>query len=142
MPKVTNEKYAKFLRKEIIEPMRRKEFEEKLNLIKHKSPTEARVLLILLWSTAARPNEILALRSRNFSKQDSHLLVKLKGSKGSYERQASLSLNDALVKEVWKYVQSFHELQVLFPSFITPGNRLSILKTYYKKQDGVKTNLE
>lgn len=144
LPKIKDPRYAPLLKGELIEPVERKAFLEGLEGIEHKSPTEARVLSILLWATGGRPNEVLRLTGGDFKRDQSFLQLHIKGSKGGVSRILSMPLKDELTQEVVKYAFSRGELQYLFPSFIsrTPRKTTSASFTVKDKLTGQKSRVK
>lgn len=108
MEKITNEKYKAFLQGQMIETIPRKEFIEKMDAAEFKTDgfkKAFRCCAILLWMTAARPNEILRLQAKDLIKSGERLKVRIKGSKGGYEDAIPLPMNDKLVQEVWDFTK-------------------------------------
>lgn len=136
MPFITNEKYRAFLKGGMIELVPRDTFIEKLNgarFGKEGMLPQFRSYCILLWMTAARPNEVLRLQAKDITKKDSFLVIRLKGSKGGYEGEIRLPLKDKLVEEVWNFSKDkfddFYLFWMLKSKSIMKGvNRVSMKK--------------
>lgn len=139
---VKNERYRAFLEKRIVPVIDRAVFLPLLDKIDYpKSPREARALAILLWMTAARPNEILRLKRDNVQARGTQIVFDLPGSKGSEARTILLPKNNALVKEVWAYISVRFPSMLLFPSFYSSSVRTSTsIKTrkWKEKETGIE----
>lgn len=148
MPKTTNERYKKYLNRQIVEPIGKQQFKELLNQVEHNNLAEARALCILLWTTAARPNEAIRLTRDDIRKDTSSLWIDLPDSKGSLSRTIELPVRDEVVKELWQYVSQIFSGIVLFPHFYTFTHRGKIqkrnkkgeLKLYYGTNNKGYTN--
>jgi len=135
--KVKNEKYQAFLKGELMETITRTEFDELLERVKHPQQDQARCLAILIWMTAARPSEILRLTGKDFVKERSYLIIKIKGSKGGFARPIPLPYKDTLVKEVWGYVKDkFPEMFVFWAFRSSSKKRKATVKIKKKMPDG------
>lgn len=128
-PKVTSERYKSYLNRQKIEPIDSKKFTEMLEKVQHANKKEARALCILLWATAARPNEILRLTNDKVFKEKNLLSIQLLGSKGSLPRTIDLPLSHPLIKEVWAYSKMVPPNLRLFGNFYSKFQRFSIQKT-------------
>lgn len=131
--KVKNPYYKAFLKGDLIYEIRREDFIMVLDNIIHEYQDQARAMLILLWCTGARPNEILRLTTDRFIKTDKYLDVKVPGSKGSMERMIRLPLKDPLIVEVWEYVKQYPNRFFLFFFFRSKAVRYGVTKTYKRK---------
>jgi integrase len=121
---VKNERYRAFLEKRIVPVIDRTVFLPLLERIDYpKSPKEARALVILLWETGARPNEILRLKRDDVQLKKPYLLINMPGSKRSNPRPILLSANTVFIKEVWKYISVRFPGMLLFPSFYSSSIR-------------------
>lgn len=128
MPITTNERYKKFLARQIVEPINKEEFKALLGTIESRHLREARALCILLWTTGARPNEAVRLHRDNLSRKDSSLWIDLPGSKGSLARTIELPVKNDLVAELWEYVSLIFPGLLLFPHFVSAKHRPRIQK--------------
>jgi hypothetical protein len=107
-----------------------KQLLEALPGIKHKYKDEARVLVILLWTSAARPNEVLKLLRKDIKVTGENLKVMFTGSKGSNPRELSFPLSCPEINEAWLFAQKLYDWQPLFPHFVS---KCKIPYTYYWK---------
>lgn len=111
---IKNKLYTRFLKEGIIETIGEEDIIKALDKIQGRHKIEARALLICLYYTGARPNEVLRLVGRDLIKKGSYLLVKIKGSKGGLPRTLHLPLRLPLIKELYKYALSMHEDAYIF----------------------------
>jgi len=97
-----------------------KHIEEALkNVKKCKHAKEGAALLLLLYYTGARPNEVLNLRAKDVVKKQNHLLVSLRGSKGGLPRTIHLPFARRLVKKIYDYVCTVYDELFLFHNYRT-----------------------
>lgn len=131
--KIKNPYYKAFINGDLIYEIRREDFEIVLDELQHQYQDQAKSLLILLWATGARPNEVLRLTGKHFIKTDKYLDVKLPGSKGSMARMVRLPLKDSLIQLVWEYVKTIPGSMYCFYFFRSRAKRYGVTKTYTKK---------
>jgi integrase len=111
-----------------------------ISSIKSKYKKQARALIITMYYTGAKPNEVLQLKAKDIYKEKSYIVVNIKGSKGSRERKMYLRYKHKLIKELYKYACSIPEDIILFYKFrnryIKNDSNISItdrLRYYFKK---------
>jgi integrase len=95
----------------------REDFINILSNIEHKQQAEARTMVILLWLSASRPNEILNLKRSDVSFSNNKLTITFPASKGSNSKTFTLPLTDKLIQETWKYIQKKWDWEYLFAHF-------------------------
>jgi integrase len=106
---IKNVNYRNFLDQGIIETLNEKQLCMALDKIRGKRCRyikEARVFLILLYYSGARPNEILNLKAKNASNDGVYLKVLVPGSKKGLPRSLYFQLKKPLVKECLEYCLS------------------------------------
>lgn len=101
--KIKNKHYRQFLDEGLIETLSEKQIKAILDNIKGRNVSEGRAIVIALYYTGARPNEVLSLKSKDFTIKGSYLLVHLKGSKGGLPRTLYLPMRKPLVKELYNW---------------------------------------
>lgn len=112
-----------------------------LEQVEHpKYQLEARVFVIVLWSSAARPNEVLNLKRTDAKKQGNNLLITFPGSKGSNARTLTFPLSSPLVMEAWKFIQKKWDWEHLFAHFRT--DRTKSHTTKIKIVTNIETGLK
>lgn len=142
MGKVTNQYYKAFLDGFLINEISRQDINLVLQQLQHQHQEQAEVLLILAWSTGARPNEYLRLTPEHFSRSKDFLEIKLPSSKGSSARTISMfrylkdtDEEDPLTKKVFDYQRKLFPKQYLFWFFRSDAMRVGVTKRY-KRKDG------
>jgi integrase len=126
--KINNINYRKFLDEGIIHTLDELEIEKALNNIKGKYQIEARSLLIDLYYTGARPNEVLQHKAKDYSIEGSYLKIKVIGSKGGLPRTIYLPLRLKLVSELKRYSTSLFEDMLIYPHYLGSYNRIKQTK--------------
>lgn len=114
MKKVTNTHYRKFLDEGFIDLLTADHIAAALANIHGKNVKEGRALLITLYYTGARPNEVLRLKCKDFQKKGSHLSINLVPSKGGRPRTFQISLKKRFVTELWQYVSFWQPDMIAF----------------------------
>ena len=116
--KIKNERYNKFLDHQEIELITEAEIQYVINNIQGNHVREARSLIITLFYTGARPNEILKIKGKNVIKEDANYLsILVPGSKGGNSRKIFLNYRKDLIKELYNYVTSIDPERYLFWNF-------------------------
>lgn len=130
MPKkITNPNYRKFLDEGVIEPISEAELKIALrNAGQGKHGREARALLIALYYTGARPNEVLDMKAKDVKKDKSYVLVNLPASKGGLPRTLYLQYSNKLVKELYKYATGVFPDMLMFYHFRSSYERVKKLE--------------
>lgn len=100
---IKNKHYRKFLDEGIIKLIDINDIRKVLDNIKGNHKREARALIICLYYTGARPNEILKLCGKDFKRSKSHLVINIKGSKRGLPRPIRLSFSRPFVTELYKF---------------------------------------
>lgn len=127
--KIVNENYRKFLDEGVIDTISEEQLRQALNQIKGKNSREARALLIALYYTGARPNEILSMKAKDVTKEkNSYIKLKIKGSKGGLTRTIPLSYKNDLVREIYSFATATFPEMLLFYNFIGRYERTVVLK--------------
>jgi site-specific recombinase XerD len=139
MVKIKNSNYRKFLDEGEIQILSPDMIEEALNNINKEKRyiKEKRAFLIASYFSGARPNETLRLKPIDFSKEDSYILVKFKGSKRGLSRTIYLRYSNPMVKELWKYSRTIFDNAYLFYHLWSNYKRKKIDKygkVYYLKE--------
>ena len=133
--KITNPNYRRFLDKGIIFHISEENIKAVINGIEHRYRKEARSLVIALYYTGARPNEILKIKGKDITRDNRNILIVCPPSKGGLPRTVTLPFKLKLVKELYDYSQSTMPEALLFWHF--KGH--SVVKT--KTQKGIKLNI-
>lgn len=127
--KITNSNYRRFLDKGEIEPINEEQIKTALNNIKGRYRREGRALLIALYFTGARPNEVLQIRGKDIKKEGPHITVQVKGSKRGLSRKIYLPYKNELVKELLQYARSLFSEMLIFHHYKNNYPRRTITKT-------------
>lgn len=144
MGKVKNQFYKEFLEGYLINEISRQDINVVLNNITNQYLDQARVLVIIAWTSGARPNEYLRLTPEHFSRSTEFLEIKFPSSKGSSARTISLPRylkdgeeEDPLTSEVHTYVRKLFNSQYLFWHFRSDAIRHGVVKRYVRR-DGTE----
>lgn len=132
MPKIKNKLYKQFLEQNYLEPFTEQDLIKGLNNIKSKYLKEARSLIILLYYTGARPNEVLRLVAADIykdNKNHKYLVVKIPSSKKGITRKLEFKLEKPLIKEVYTYAIGLYGDMFLFYHFMSKSTNLIKLKS-------------
>lgn len=135
--KITNQNYRKFLDEGIINFINEEHINQALTNIKGKHIKEARSLLISLYYTGARPNEVLRIRAKEVTRDGAHICVLVPGSKNGLPRTIRLSYSKPLVKELYGYACSLFPDMFLF--FNYKGN---YIRKVLKRNGEIKERVE
>lgn len=135
MGDVKNKFYKDFLEGFLLNEISRLDIIKVIDNINHKHIEQARVLIIIAWSTGSRPNEYLRLTPEYFSRSKEFLEIKMPSSKGSSARTISLpryiknsEAEDPLTKEIYDYVAVIAPNQWLFWFFRSQAKRYGVTK--------------
>jgi site-specific recombinase XerD len=131
--KITNKAYREFLDKGIIQTIDIEQLNKVLNNIEHKNKPLARIFVIILYYSGARPNEILLLKTDDIKKEGNYLTILLQGSKRGLPRKIYLQTKNPHIQEIEKYNQSLPPNYVLFNIFAN---------SYERKKKNNETRIE
>jgi len=141
MGEVKNQYYKDFLDGFLINEINREDIETVINNLDHQHQQQAEVLVIIAWTTGARPNEYLRLTPEHFSRTKEYLEIKLPSSKGSSARTISLPKkykhsddDDPLIMKIDDYVRRLLPQQYLFWFFRSDAIRHGVQKKYKNKK--------
>jgi len=135
MPEITSPDYKRFIDGKTIQTIPPEDLKIILDNIDHEHTKQARALVIMLWATGARPNEVLRLRGIDITKKTHYLDVDMPGSKGGTPRTIKLKLRgDILIRELWEYIQTIPAPIYLFYEFRSKRVRHGATYTTRKRQ--------
>ena len=117
MPKITNKNYKRFFDDGIITTLTEDNIRAALGNVQGKHIREGRALLLILYYTGARPNEVLNLRGKDIIKEDNYIVVKMPGSKRGKARSIYLPYRIVLAREIHKYSIGVFPDMFLFYNF-------------------------
>lgn len=117
MPEIRNKHYKQLLNENYIVTLSVEQIKQALDNIKEKYKSEGRALLIVLFYTGARPNEVLRLKANDITKEGSYIIIQMKGSKGGLPRPIELPYKFELIKELYKYSKSVFPEMYLFYNY-------------------------
>lgn len=138
MTQIKNKLYVQFLReKGEIKIINEDDINLVLESIKTKHRLEARALVICLYYTGARPNEVLRLKSSDVVRDGRYINVRVVGSKRGLTRKLRLPIKLNLVKEFYRYVEGTPPEKLLFFNFIGNYERVR-----YKKNGSISRRKE
>lgn len=126
--KITNKHYREFLDKGIIQILNETDIKKALKNVKGKYTRQGRSLIIILYYSGARPNEILNLRSKDIQKDGKNIAVYIQGSKGGLPRTLQFQHQKPLIKEFYDYATSLMDNAYLFYHYRSKRKRI------YKRQ--------
>lgn len=107
MKQIKNKRYRQFLDTGLFESITEADIETALQNIKGRYVKEGRALLIGLYYTGCRPNELLKLKSHDVKDESAtYYKILMKGSKGGLPRTIYLQKKKPLVKEFATYCLS------------------------------------
>lgn len=129
MPQIKNKNYRQFLDDGVISTLGEEEIKRALLNVKGKHIKEGRALIIMLYYTGARPNEVLQLQAKSISREKSYVLIQIPGSKGGLARPIYLPYRKDLVKEMYKYAIAIFPDQLLFYHYRNNYTRVRKLKS-------------
>jgi integrase len=136
--KILNKYYREFLSGGFLKSLSNEDIKIALDSIKGYNRLESRSLLIALYVTGARPNEVLNLKAGDIQKENNYIIFELKGSKGGNSRRVYFSIKKyPFLLELLKYSKSLMIGINLFYHFRQP-----YLRTYKLKNGEVKQRLE
>ncbi len=130
MPKITNKRYRQFLDEGIITPLTEQNIRAALNNIKGKYAREGKALLITLYYTGARPNEVLNLTGKDVLKEDSYIVIKMPRSKLGLPRPIYLPYRKELARIVYNYSMGVFPDMFLFFNYRSSCKRIVKGKEY------------
>lgn len=114
MPTITNKNYKLFFKEGIITPITEDHIKAALANIDGKYSREGRALLITMYYTGARPNEVLNLKGKDIVKEDSYIVFKMPASKGGLPRPVYLPYRKELAREAYQYATGVYQEMFLF----------------------------
>lgn len=82
-----------------------------------KNKAVSRALLITLYYTGARPNEVLRMTAKDIFKEDNHVVFKVPGSKGGLPRMIRVLTKHHLAVEALEFSKGFFPDMILFFKF-------------------------
>ena len=89
-----------------------------------KNVPMARALLITLYLTGARPNEVLKMRGEDIFREKNYIVFKLKGSKGGLPRLIRVPIKQNWALEAYNYAKSVFPDMLLYFKFRNKYKRI------------------
>ena len=137
MPKVTNKNFLEFKSTGMIRTISEEEISRALENVKGNFTRQGRALIVCLYYTGARPNEVLRLTRDDVRTEGSSLLIVIKGSKGGKSRTIELPRTRPLIRELDEYVKMIRPGLDLFGkyagnSIVRVVNKAGV-PVYYKR---------
>lgn len=120
---IKNPAYRQFLDKGLIDFVGEEEVKKMLSNIKHRHLKQARSLVICLYYTGARPNEVLRIKGKDVTKERGYIIVQTPASKNGLPRPIYLPFKKEMVKEFYKYVCGCFNDQYIFFNFMNRYKR-------------------
>lgn len=119
MTKIKNKNYREFLETGLINLINEDTIKKVLSRVEEGVyKRQARALIIALYYSGARPNEVLRMCAGDVQKKNSYVTLKVRGSKRGFSRIIYLSYNkNELVKEFIAYAMSIPHDMLLFWKF-------------------------
>jgi len=125
---IKNKQYRQFLDKGIITTLKEEQIEEVLKNLKSSYQKEGRAVVIALYYTGARPNEVLRLKPKDLSREKSYVKVELLPSKRGLPRTVYLPYRKPMVKELYAYAMACFPNQYMFYHFKDSYKRTRLSK--------------
>lgn len=124
---ITNPHYRKFLDKGEIDLVTPEQIKAALSNITGKNTRAGRSLLIALYYTGARPNEILSILGKDIDTDGKHITIQTPASKRGLPRKIYLPKNE-LTEELLKYARTTFPELPLFKPYISTYTRIRTTK--------------
>lgn len=124
MAKIKNKHYKQFLTDNDIDILKERHIEKALKNIKGLYSEQGKALLILLYYTGARPNEILSLTPKDVEKEATYIVVKVPKSKRGLPRRIYLNGQLPLIRQMYAYTRSLFPDMYLFFHYRSNYKRL------------------
>jgi integrase len=131
---IKNESYKRFLDEGLIDTLDEDQIKIVLDSLKHRFKLEARSLIICMYYTGARPNEILRLKTDDIIRDGKYLKITMQGSKRGLPRPIMLKISHPLVKEFDIYTKKLPLGVFIFYHF-----RNNYIRNYTSKSGEIKT---
>lgn len=112
--RIVNAHYLKFLREGMIDTLEEEDILKACDNVTGNNKKQGRALIIALYFTGARPNEVLDIKSKDVKREGSYVHVFVKGSKNGLPRTIWLPYKSVLVKEFLSYANSLFPDMRLF----------------------------
>lgn len=132
--KIKNINYKRFIESGQIIYIEEAHLREALGNIKGKHQQEGRALVITLYYTGARPNEVLSLYGEDISKEGAYIKIRLPASKRGLPRIFFIPYKLELAKELYIYSRGIFPKMLLFRNFRNNYIRNSVTKKGVPKQ--------
>lgn len=137
MPKIKNENYLKFRNDGIIKIFTQDYILKAIENIPNKYKEEGAALLITLYVTGGRPNEVLKIRGKDVTYKSPHsVYIKLLPSKHGLARELKFSVKQIpMIRQVYDYAKKMFPEMFIFYHFKnkTPYERTIVTKSGIKK---------
>jgi site-specific recombinase XerD len=112
--KITNKLYREFIVTNLMRFVNENDINLALARVKGRYSLEGRALIIAMYYTGARPNEILRLFGKDIVKEGNYVMIQLPASKGGKPRRFEISYKKPLAKELYNYSRTVFPQQYLF----------------------------
>jgi integrase len=144
MVKIKNKLYRQFIDDGIISTLEEDTIKKALEVIDNSTilkkgipqnilKEQAKVLVLILYYTGARPAEVLELRSKAIKKKVNNLIIQIPPKKRGLPRPVYLNLKNPLIKTILNYSIKVYPEMLLFNNF-----RTKYIRRYTYKKDGVE----
>lgn len=127
--KISNKHYREFLDEGVIEIVTPEHLEQALKNIPVKNRRMARALLITLYYTGARPNEVLRLQAKDIKKQAHYISIFLRPSKGGLGRTLEFKYSNPHMKELWEWRALLMDALYVFYHFRSNSRQRRVSKS-------------
>jgi len=126
--KIKNKYYREFLDSGMIQYVNEDHIKRALENVTGRFKTQGRAMLICMYYTGARPNEVLRLESGDVDREKGYITIRMKGSKGGLPRVIRLPFKKEMVKEFYKYASSLPPHYLLFYMYHSRYRRMRMTK--------------
>lgn len=138
--RIKNQNYTKFMNEGFIELLKSTDIEKAMQNVKGPYKEQGQALIVALYATGARPNEVLRLRAKDVYKKDKeqNIRVMLPASKSGLAREIQISPRRLqLIKVLYDYTRKLIPEQFAFWAF-----KGSYKRQYTSKSGKVKEYLQ
>lgn len=121
---IKNMLYRDFLDNGRIKIFTIEDIEKGLANVRGRNSQEARALIITMYYTGARPNEVLRLKAKDIVKETTYINITLQPSKRGLVRTLPFSLSKPHIKDIWDYAKNYPPEMYIFYHFQSNNKRV------------------
>lgn len=121
--KIKNKRYRDFLDNGLIDFLTKEDIDTALSKVTGRNVVEGRALLIAMYYTGARPIEVLNIRAKDITKENSYVKIRLPASKNGLPRTLFFRYANPHIQELYKFAITIYDDMFIFLNF----------RSYYKR---------